>query len=125
LHLPGAAEISWNFFTVSSSYNGTRDTFELKHTTKLEGNAMKMTLKLISPKLFLNLLVALGTASVAFAQGEAATGTVSGQLNGSLYDYSITLNNTSGSVSIGSFWYAWTPTIPPFFFIPTKNNTGC
>jgi hypothetical protein len=121
LHLPGAAEKFWNIFPVSSSYNGTRDTFELKHTTKLKGNAMKMTLKLISPKLFLNLLVALGTASVAFAQGEAATGTVSGQLNGSLYDYTITLNNTSGSVSIGSFWYAW---IPGFFYLPSTPTSA-
>jgi hypothetical protein len=76
---------------------------------------MKMTLKLISPKLFLNLLVALGTASVAFAQDEAATGTVSGQFDGSLYDYTITLNNTSGSVPIGSLWYAW---IPFAFYLP-------
>ena len=80
---------------------------------------MKMTLKLISPKLFLSLLVALGTASVALAQGESASGTVSGVQNGSSYDYTITLNNTSGSVSIGSFWYSWTPSIPPFFYLPS------
>src|ERR1700690_2387031 len=79
---------------------------------------MKMTLKLISPKLFLSLLIALGSASIAFAQGEAATGSVSGVQNGGVYDYTITLNNTSGSVSIGSFWYAWTPNISPFFYLP-------
>ena len=84
---------------------------------------MKMTLKLISPKLFLCLLVALGAGSVAFAQGESATGTVSGVLNGSLYDYTITLNNTSGSVPIGSFWYSWTPTIPPFFYLPSNPSS--
>ena len=84
---------------------------------------MKMTLKLISPKLFLSLLVALGAGSVAFAQGESATGTVSGVLNGSLYDYTITLNNTSGSVPIGSFWYSWTPTIPPFFYLPSNPSS--
>lgn len=82
---------------------------------------MKMTLKLISPKLFLNLLVALGTASVAFAQGESATGTVSGQFNGSLYDYTVTLNNTSGSVPIGSLWYAW---IPFAFYLPGTPATA-
>ena len=86
---------------------------------------MKMTLKLISPKLFLTLLVALGTTSIAFAQGESATGTVSGVQNGGLYDYTITLNNTSGSVSIGSFWYAWTPIVPPFFYLPaTPSSAG-
>jgi hypothetical protein len=90
----------------------------------LKEKAMKMTLKLISPKLFLNLLAALGTASVAFAQGESATGTVSGVLNGSLYDYTITLNNTSGSVPIGSFWYSWTPTISPFFYLPSSPSSA-
>jgi hypothetical protein len=69
-------------------------------------------------KLVVTLLAALGTASGALAQTESASGTVSGVLNGSLYDYIITLNNTSGSVSIGSFWYSWTPTIPPFFYLP-------
>lgn len=82
---------------------------------------MKMTLKLISPKLFLNLLVALGTASVAFAQGEAASGTVSGVQDGSLYDYTVTLNNTSGSVSIGSLWYGW---IPFAFYLPSAPTSA-
>ena len=34
---------------------------------------MKMTHKIIHTKLFLNLLFALGTASIAWAQGETAT----------------------------------------------------
>jgi hypothetical protein len=80
---------------------------------------MKITLKMIPTKLFLSLLATLGTVTAALAQGEAATGQVSGLPNGSLYDYIITLNNTSGSVSIGSFWYAWTPTISPFFYLPS------
>ncbi len=84
---------------------------------------MKMTLKLISLKRFLTLLVALGTVLGAFAQGEMATGTVSGVQNGGVYDYTITLHNTSGSVSIGSFWYSWTPTIPPFFYLPSVPNS--
>jgi hypothetical protein len=85
---------------------------------------MKTTLKQISTKSFLNILLTLGTASVALAQGESASGTVSGQYNGSSYDYTITLNNTSGSVGIGSFWYSWTPNVPPFFYLPSTPNSA-
>ena len=76
---------------------------------------MKIVSKLSPGKLFFYLLAGLGTASAAFAQGESATGTVSGVPNGGSYDYTIILNNTSGSVPIGSFWYSWTPTFPSFF----------
>ena len=85
---------------------------------------MKKPSKLISQKLFLNLLAALGTAFAAWAQSEQASGTVSGVLNGSLYDYTITLNNTSGSVPIGGFWYSWTPNIPPFFYLPSTPTSA-
>jgi hypothetical protein len=91
----------------------TRDKVKI-NTAILKKNAMKT----IPTKLMLGVLLALGTASVAWAQGEAASGTVSGLFNGSSYDYTLTLNNTSSSVSIGSFWYSWTPTIPPFFYLP-------
>ena len=34
---------------------------------------------------------------------------LSGQLNGGLYNYTLTLNNRSGStMSIGTFWFGWT-----------------
>ena len=79
---------------------------------------MKTTTGLIPQKLILNLLAMLATASTALAQGESASGTVSGVPNGGSYDYTITLNNTSGSTPIGSFWYSWTPNIPPFFYLP-------
>ncbi len=69
-------------------------------------------------KLFLTFLAMLGTATAAFAQTESASGTVSGVPNGGVYNYIITLNNTSGSVPIGSFWYSWTPNIAPFFYLP-------
>jgi hypothetical protein len=95
--------------------------FELKHGTKLKGNTMKM----IRTKLILSVLIALGTTSVVWAQGtESASGTVSGQFNGSSYDYTITLDNTSSSVSIGSFWYSWTPSIPPFFYLPAVPSSA-
>jgi hypothetical protein len=97
---------------------------ELKHIIKLERNSMNTTLKLISMKPFFSLLITLGATSVALAQGESASGTVSGQYNGSSYDYTIMLNNTSGSVGIGSFWYSWTPNIPPFFYLPSTPNSA-
>lgn len=81
-------------------------------------------MKMIRTKLISGVLLALGTASVAWAQGESASGTVSGLFNGSSYDYTITLNNTSSSVSIGSFWYSWTPSIPPFFYLPSTPNSA-
>ena len=82
---------------------------------------MKITLKLVPLKSFLNLLVAMGTMSVAFGQGEMATGTVSGVPDGGSYDYTITLNNTSGSISIGSLWYAW---IPFSFYLPSTPDSA-
>jgi hypothetical protein len=109
----------WNIFRVSPSYKGTWDIF-IKTLPNLKKNAMKM----IRTKLILSVLVALGTASAAWAQEESASGTVSGVQNGSLYDYTITLNNTSGSVSIGSFWYSWTPTISPFFYLPSTPSSA-
>lgn len=85
---------------------------------------MKIASKLFTGKLFFNLLAALGTASAAFAQSESATGTVSGVPNGGAYDYTIVLNNTSSSVSIGSFWYSWTPTFSPFFYLPSPPTSA-
>jgi len=80
---------------------------------------MKIASKLLYGKMFFSLMAVLATASAAFAQGESATGTVSGVPNGGAYDYTIILNNTSSSVPIGSFWYSWTPNIPPFFYLPS------
>jgi len=85
---------------------------------------MKVMLKSVSTSLFLYLLFTLGTACSLFAQGETATGQVSGQASAGAYDYTITLNNTSSSVSIGSFWYAWTPTIAPFFYLPSDPTSA-
>jgi len=82
----------------------------------------KTTMKFASSysrKLFVAGFTVFATGSVAFAQGEMATGTVSGILSGGSYDYTITLDNISGSVPIGGFWYSWTPTISPFFYLPS------
>jgi hypothetical protein len=122
--VPEVAGKNWEPFSDFLLLQGKAGCLLKQNTIKLKERAMKMTLKLISPKLFLTLLAAWGASAVAFAQGESATGTVSGVLNGSLYDYTITLNNTSGSVPIGSFWYSWTPTISPFFYLPSTPGSA-
>ena len=76
---------------------------------------MKITLTLAFTKALLTFLIALGTASAAFAQGETATAQLSGVFNAGVYDYTITLQNTS-TTPIGTFWYAW---IPGEFFLPS------
>jgi hypothetical protein len=55
------------------------------------------------------------------AQGETASGTVSGAQSGSVYDYTVTLMNTSSSVSIDGFWYAW---VPGAFYLPAAPNSA-
>ena len=63
----------------------------------------------MNKKIITLILVAVIAASTAYAQGEIGTAQLSwAQNGGSFYAYSITLNNT-GSVPIGTFWYAWTP----------------
>jgi hypothetical protein len=57
----------------------------------------------------------------AFAQGEMAAGQVFGVQSGGVYDYTITLTNTSTSVAIGSFWYAW---VPGAFYLPADPNSA-
>jgi PEP-CTERM motif len=67
-------------------------------------------------ELSLILLTALGTAPVASAQGQIASGTISGAASVSLYDYSLTFSDGAGATSpIGSIWYAW---VPGSFYLP-------
>jgi len=80
---------------------------------------MKTTSKLMLTKVFLKLLIATGATSIAFAQGELATGQVSGVADGGSFDYTLLLDNTSSSISINGFWYSWTPNIPPYFYLPS------
>lgn len=76
---------------------------------------MKMMCNLISTKLSLTLLIALGTASAAIAQGEIASGTISGSGSGP-YLYGLTFSDGAGATSpIGSVWYSW---VPGFFYLP-------
>ena len=76
---------------------------------------MKKMLKLISTGLCLSLLVGLGTASTAYAQGEIASGTIGGAGSGP-FVYSLTFSDgASATTTIGSVWYSW---VPGFFFLP-------
>jgi hypothetical protein len=76
---------------------------------------MKTMFKLIPTKLFLTLLIALGTASAAFAQSDIPSGTIIGSGSGP-FTYSLTFSDGAGAGSpIGSVWYAWTP---GHFFLP-------
>ncbi|MDE3065947.1 MAG: PEP-CTERM sorting domain-containing protein [Verrucomicrobiota bacterium] len=78
---------------------------------------MKITSRTTVSHQILSLLFALGAASAAFGQNgpERATATLNGVQNGGLYDYTISLDNT-GTVPIGTFWYAW---IPGQFYLPS------
>jgi hypothetical protein len=59
--------------------------------------------------------LAFGTAAIAHAQGEIATGTI-GNSGSSPYTYSLTFGDAAGATSsIGSIWYSW---IPGFFYLP-------
>jgi hypothetical protein len=72
--------------------------------------------KSVSTRFALAVAAALAASAVSsHAQGEMASSTVSGVQSGSVYDYTITLMNTSSTVSIDSFWYAW---IPGEFYLP-------
>jgi hypothetical protein len=63
----------------------------------------------------LTLVIAAGAATLAHAQGQLASGTVSGTGSGT-YTYSLSFSDASGATSpIGSVWYSW---IPGFFYLP-------
>ena len=52
----------------------------------------------------------LGSSRSALASGIDSSATVVGKPDGSLFDYSLTLNNSAASTdSIGSLWFAWVP----------------
>ncbi|HTQ52220.1 MAG TPA: PEP-CTERM sorting domain-containing protein [Candidatus Acidoferrales bacterium] len=78
-------------------------------------------MKRIRTKLILGVLLALGTASAAFAQGEIASGTISGGGSGP-FSYSLSFSDGAGATSpIGSVWYSW---IPGFFYLPSSPTSA-
>jgi hypothetical protein len=65
--------------------------------------------------ILLGLMLAAGTSTTALAQGEIASGTISGTGSGP-YNYSLTFSNAAGSLSpVGSVWYSW---VPGFTYLP-------
>jgi hypothetical protein len=53
--------------------------------------------------------LALISAGKLHAQSYVVDAQISGQADGGMYDYTLTLNNRSSSTtSIGTFWFAWT-----------------
>ena len=60
-------------------------------------------------KFFFAVLLAAGTVASSQAQGQLASGAISGSGSGP-YSYSLTFSNASNATSsIGSVWYAWIP----------------
>jgi len=69
----------------------------------------------------LTLIIAAGATTLALAQGEIASGTISGSGAGP-YTYDLTFSDGDGaSVPIGSVWYSW---IPGQFFLPSDPTPG-
>jgi hypothetical protein len=65
--------------------------------------------------ILLGLALAAGTATTVLAQGQIASGTISGAGSGP-YTYSLTFSDAAGSLSpVGSVWYAW---VPGQFYLP-------
>jgi hypothetical protein len=63
----------------------------------------------------LGLMLAVGTTLSVHAQGQIASGTVSGSGSGP-YTYGLSFTDGASSTSpIGSVWYAW---VPGFFYLP-------
>ncbi|MEJ0089136.1 MAG: PEP-CTERM sorting domain-containing protein [Limisphaerales bacterium] len=68
-----------------------------------------------SARTFLGLTLAAGSVTFVHAQGQVASGTISGSGTGP-YTYNLTFSDAAGATSpIGSIWYAW---IPGEFYLP-------
>ena len=95
-----------------------------KPNVSTKGKVMKCALhsKLIrstgitsAGRILLGLILVAGTATSVHAQGQIASGMVSGSGNGP-YTYSLTFSDAANSLSpVGSVWYAW---VPGSFYLP-------
>ncbi len=80
-----------------------------------QSNLSPFTSIAAATRLVLGLMLAAGTALSVHAQGEIASGTVSGSGSGP-YNYSLTFADANTATSpIGSIWYSW---VPGFFYLP-------
>jgi hypothetical protein len=82
----------------------------------LQSNLIRPTgITTAAGKILLGLMLVAGTATSVKAQGQIASGTISGSGSGP-YTYSLSFSDAAPSTSpIGSVWYAW---IPGFFYLP-------
>jgi hypothetical protein len=72
-------------------------------------------------RILLGLMLAAGTATSVHAQGQIASGTISGSGSGP-YTYSLSFSDAENSTSpIGSVWYAWTP---GNFYLPGDSTSA-
>lgn len=79
------------------------------------------TIKLISLRTSIIALTLAISRISGHSQGTLASGTISGTQEGpSLWLYNITLTDT-GSNPLSSLWYAWTPDVSPYFYLPDSN----
>jgi hypothetical protein len=66
-------------------------------------------------RILLGLMLVSGTATSVHAQGQIASGTISGSGSGP-YTYALSFSNAPSATSpVGSVWYAW---IPGHFYLP-------
>jgi hypothetical protein len=66
-------------------------------------------------RILLGSMLAFGTATFVHAQGQIASGTISGSGSGP-YTYDLTFSDGASATSpIGSVWYSW---VPGLFFLP-------
>jgi hypothetical protein len=73
--------------------------------------------KLSSIRFALAVAGVLATSAI-YSQAQSVVGTISSQqVSANNWLYTITLTDT-GSTPIGSLWYAWTPDVSPFFYLP-------
>ncbi len=82
----------------------------------LQSNLIRSTgITTAAVETLLGLMLAVGAALSVHAQGQIASGTISGSGSGP-YTYSLSFADGASSTSpIGSVWYAWTP---GFFYLP-------
>lgn len=81
-----------------------------------QSNLIKSTgITIAAGRILLGLMLVAGTATSVHAQGQIASGTISGSGSGP-YTYNLTFSDSASSTSpIGSVWYGW---IPFAFYLP-------
>ncbi len=71
-------------------------------------------------RILLGLMLVTGIATSVHAQGEIASGTISGSGSGP-YTYSLSFSDAANSTSpVGSVWYAWVPGVDYLPGVPTS-----